>query len=753
MSMQTRSSLRPFSRLAAFRPSVLGLAAALVLFVSAAGASGQAPEHENEIEGVVREATSGVPLAGAWVTVVGSGRGATSHGDGSFHIAGLASGIHTVRVERLGYRTVTVEASTEDVLVVDMVATPMNIGGIVVTGALTERSAAEALRPVNVLSGQDLQRRLQATVAATLAAEPGVAVTTMGPATARPVIRGLSGDRVLMLEDGSRSGDLSSTGSDHASVLDPSSARRIEVVRGPAAILYGSNALGGVINVIRDEVPSDIPHHPTGAVTLQGHTVTGQVGGSAHVRAALTDRIPVRIEVGTRTSGDLRTPGGRLDNTDAESWNAGGGLSFVDTRGYAGAAFRATKSNYGIPGGFVGGHAQGVRIEMERMSTRVDGRLDGAWGPFRSLEVDGAYNWYRHIEIEPPNILGTFFKLRTTSGDVLARHEEWGPFSNGAVGARASHEDFNFAGGLSTPDTRRYTLAGYVFEEIDLDPVRVEVGVRYDWAKTDPAEDDPGSSIGPIGDRTFQSASGSLGVLYGLGGGAGIGASVARAFRTPDVNELYSEGPHLAAYAFEVGNPLLENEVGTGIDLFVRLERERVSAEVTGFRNDISGYIYPSETGDTSRTNLPVYQFRGEDARLRGFEGRLDWSVFGDVTLHGTLSYVQGTLREADIPLPLIPPLQGRLGVEYERPSWFARVESSFADRQGRLGEFESPTAGYAVFDASAGLRLTVSGWLHVITVSGENLTDRAYWNHLSRVKEIMPEAGRGVTLTYRVVF
>ncbi|MEX0836823.1 MAG: TonB-dependent receptor plug domain-containing protein, partial [Gemmatimonadota bacterium] len=374
--------------------------------VLAIRADAQTPEHQGEIEGVVRDAESGDPLAGVLVSVVDARPAATTHGDGSFHIAGLAPGMHTLRVERLGYRTLTLDVSTDEtgaLLVIELTASPLDVSGLIVTGALSERSAAESLRPVNVLSGQDLQRRLQGTVAATLASEPGVAVTSMGPATARPVIRGLSGDRVLMLEDGVRSGDMSSTGSDHATAMDPSSARRIEVVRGPAAILYGSNALGGVVNVIRDEVPSDVPHHPTGAVTLQGQSVTGAYGGSAHVRTAVTDRIPVRLEVGGRSSGDLRTPIGRLENTGAERWNVGGGVAWVEENGHIGAAFRAFKNDYGIPGGFVGGHEEGVRIEMERMSTRVDGRLEGEWGPFRSLEVDGSHTWYRHLEIEPPN--------------------------------------------------------------------------------------------------------------------------------------------------------------------------------------------------------------------------------------------------------------------------------------------------------------------------------------------------------------
>ena len=732
--------------------SLLGLAA-----VSSTGASAQAvPEHAGEVEGVVRDAESGAPLAGVLVSVVGARPAATTHGDGSFHIAGLAPGGHILRVERLGYRTETVEVSTESggaLVVIELTASPLDVGGLVVTGALSERAAAEALRPVNVLRGQDLQRRLQGTVAATLASEPGVAVTGMGPATARPVIRGLSGDRVLMLEDGVRSGDLSSTGSDHASALDAGSARRIEVVRGPAAILYGSNALGGVVNVIRDEVPTDIPHHPTGAVTLQGQSVMDALSVSGHVRTALTDRFTARVEAGGRTAGDLSTPVGSLENTGVDTWNAGAGVAWVGDAGHLGTAFRVMENDYGIPGGFVGGHEEGVGVEMRRFSTKVDGHLEGEWGPFRALELDAVHTWYRHLEIEPPNIIGTFFKLQTTSGDLLARHEGWGPFTNGAMGARASFEDFTFAGELSTPDTRRWTLAGYVFEEIDLDPLRIEAGLRYDWARTDPLQDDPDSDIGNIRDRTFHAASGSLGLLYRLPAGITTGVSVSRAFRTPDVNELYSEGPHLAAYAFEVGNPDLENEVGTGVDAFVRFQGERVSAELTGFRNAISGYIYPAETGDTSQVQLPIYQFRGDDAVLMGFESRLDWSIAGDLTFHGTASYVRGQRESDDTPLPLIPPLQGRIGLEYERPAWFVRAETAMAGRQDRLDTFETATPGYAVFDASAGVRLTVAGRLHTLTLSAENLGDREYRNHLSRVKEIMPEAGRGLSLTYRVVF
>ena len=715
----------------------------------------QVPQHSGEIEGVVKDAGTGAPLAGSWVGLLDGRNAAITHGDGSFHLVRVAPGTHKIRVERLGYASVTVEVEVAEsaFVIIELEPSPLEIAGITVTATLSSRGTDEALRPVSVMAGQELQRRLQGTVAETLVSEPGLAATTMGPATARPVIRGMSGDRVLMLEDGIRVGDVSNSGSDHATALNPSSAQRIEVVRGPAALLYGSNALGGVINVIRDEVPSSVPHHTTGAVTMQTQSVNQAWSGSSSVQMPISESVPLRLEVSGRTSDDLGTPIGPLANTQADTWGASVGTAFGSDWGHVGGAFRAYRNDYGIPGGFVGGHTAGVRIEMERTSSKLRTEVTKPFGPFVATELNTAYTSYRHSEIEPSDILGTFFKLQTANADLLARHEAWGPFSAGALGLRTSFEDFAFGGSLFTPNSRRYTAAAYVFEEIDLDPLRLEGGLRYDWVRADPLEEDPNSSIGKIRDRTFQAASGSLGVLYSLGSGLTVGASVARAFRTPDINELFSEGPHLAAYSFEVGNPDLGTEVGTGVDLFVRFGSQRLQAEITGFYNDITGYVYGEETGEISRVQLPIYQFQGNDARLAGFEGRLDWQIAGSLELEGTASFVHGTLQETDEPLPLIPPLHGRIALEYDRPSWFVRGEAVLAAQQDRIGEFETMTDGYSVFHAAAGLRFTTGGRLNVLTVSLDNLTNEEYRNHLSRVKEIMPEAGRGLSVIYRVVF
>ncbi|MYA33092.1 MAG: TonB-dependent receptor [Gemmatimonadales bacterium] len=740
---------------------VLSLAIAPALVVPRASA--QEPERRYVFEGSLRDANTRSPLAGARVSVVGRETRAVTRADGTFHLTGMTAGVHTLRAERLGYRGATVEVTVGTVrarravaesgeVVIELSPSPLALGELVVTATISERAAAEALRPVSVMTGDDLQRQMTTTVAGTLASMPGLAATRMGPSVAQPVIRGLSGDRVLMLEDGTAVGDASNSGADHTTALDPSSARRIEVVRGPGALLYGGNALGGVINVIRDEIPSSMPHRVTGAATLQTQTSTGSLAGSATTVFPIAARVPLRMEVAARTAGDLKTPVGTLLNTDGEMLSGGAGTAYVADWGRLGASFRGYRNYYGIPGGFVGGHQEGVRIEMERVASKFRTVVEDPVGPFRNLRFDATYTSYTHREIEAADIVGTLFDQESANADVLGRHGRWGPFTAGAMGGRVSREDFSYGGSLHTPDTRRLKAALYLLEEIDLGAILIESGLRYDWTRTDPAEDRV-SDIGEIRDRTFQALSGSVGILYKSASGLVLGTSVARAFRTPDVPELFSEGPHLAAYVFEVGNPSLEGEVGQGLDVFLRFESDRLRAEVTGFHNDIRNHIYGEDTGRLSRVRLPIYQFQGNDAVFSGVELGADVDAGRGLALEGVASSVKGSLKETGRPLPLVPPLKGHVALKYERPSWYVRAEAEMADEQDRVGEFETPTPGYTVFNAAAGVRFTLGGRLNVLTVSLANAANTEYRNHLSRVKEIMPEAGRSLNVVYRVVF
>lgn len=704
--------------------------------------------------GIVRDA-EGNPLAGARVLVIGTNLAATTSDDGVFRFDVALPDSFSVHVERLGYRSRTVDGrvGAGGRIEIELDPSPLALQPLVVTGTVTARPATETARPVTVLSGEELQIRLRGTVAGALAHEPGFATGTMGPAAAQPVIRGMGGDRVLLLEDGIRAGDASGVSPDHATALDASGASRVEVVRGPAALLYGSNALGGVINVIRDEIPKSVTSAGSGTASLRSATVDGAWGAGAGATVALTDRVPLRVEASGRWSGDLRTPAGVLGNSEADTWTLGTGASYDADWGHVGAAFRSYNNDYGLPGGLLGGHDAGVRIEMERASGKFRAVLDQPRGPYESVEFNGAHTWYRHSEFESPDILGVFFKIESTNAEVVAKPVAAGPFSRGAVGVRASREAFSFAGSLGRPNTNRTSWAAYVFQEVEMGAFRIEGGLRYDWIAMDPLRDDPTAEIGAIGDRSFQAASGSAALLYATEPGLIVGVNAGRAFRTPDVNELYSDGPHLATFSFDVGNPALDAEHSTGVDLFVRYTGDRIRAELTGFRNAISGYVFAQPTGEISRVLLPVYQHQANNAVFAGFEAAADWNVAAGWALQGTASHVRAEFTDTGRPVPMIPPLRGRVAVEHERPRWFARVEAELAGGQERVGEFETPTAGYEMFNVVTGLRFNVAGRLSVLTASLENVTNEEYRNHLSRAKEILPEAGRGLAVSWRVAF
>ena len=712
----------------------------------------QAADTLDHVAGVVRSADSGMPLAGAILMVDGTGGSATTHGDGSFRIAVPDAGRYRLRIARLGYAAATVEVEQGEFAAVDLDVAAIPLPDVVVTAVLSATAANETIRPSAVFSEETLQRQLAGTLAQTVESVPGVTVTSMGPGTSQPVIRGLGGDRILVLEDGQRVGDVLSSGPDHASALAPSSARRIDVIRGPSAILYGSNALGGVINVVRDEVPRAVPYRATGSTTLQGEGATRGIGGSSQVTVGVTEHIPLRVEVSKREGGDLRTPIGRLMGTQTDVWSVAAGTSWVDDWGFAGGSFRYYANDYGIPGGFLGGHTNAVRTEQERMAGRFRSVIRPGGG-FETVEFDAGYTWYQHHEMEPPDILGAQYEREIVSGEARARHAGWGPFASGAVGARVSWEDFGFAGALHTPNSRRRTQAAYILEEIQLDPVTLEAGLRYDRVELEPDREDSSSDIGHIRARSFNAVSGSLGALMPVTEQFTLGASVARAFRTPDVHELYSEGPHLAANSYDVGNPSLGTETGLGIDVFGRIAGRRLSAEATWFRNTIAGYIFPQATGQLSRVRLPIYQFVGEDAVLTGFESQFGWSLPAGLKLEAVASYVRGTIRDTNEPLPFMPPLQGRVALGYSPVDWFVEAEARMAGSQERTGRFEEPTDGYAVLGLSGGVRFTFAGRLHVVTLHLDNLGNTEYRRHLSRVKEIMPEAGRSISAVYRVVF
>lgn len=733
------------------------------------------------IHGVVVDAATDAPIPGATVRVRGLGRTELSHGDGTFHFNTIPPGTYIVSAERIGYapaeQTVRVADGDSARITIELTPSALELGGVVVTGTGVERAIDEVYRPVTVLSDAELRRNLETSVAATLAGEPGISMRYNGPAAAQPVIRGLSGDRVLVLEDGQRTGDIASTSADHAVTIEPLTAQRIEVVRGPAGLLYGSNALGGVINVIREEVPRTVPDRVTGRVSAQAESVNrGLTGGFSMV--APVGPLAVRGELSGRTAGNTRTPLGELPTTQLDGYNAGLGASWVGSRGYLGVAGRDYAIRYGVPGVFngeviPGGHPGGVEIDLRRSTARLEGALLGGIGPFESIELDANYVRYDQDEIELGGplgpIVGTQFRQFTRTAKLIARHEHQagGVRLRGAVGAWALGQNFSTAGSRTgSAPADQFSVAGFAFEEFGIDPFRLEIGGRYDWTRIAPLEEGM-EEIGFVRTRDFGAFSGSAAALFEFRPGWTAGLGLSRSFRTPAIGELFSNGPHLANYSFNIGNPDLESEYGFGTDLFVRATLPRLNGEVSVYRNKISEYIYYAPTGelDPRLGQFPVYQATQDDAVLTGFEAGVQWEVVPRWVLDGSTSYVRGTRidENGDEPLPAIPPLHGSLGVRYDASRYFIGTRWEAAAAQNRVpppnpdaevaNPFNQPTDGYNLFHATGGIRWTMWGRFHTLTLQVNNLLDTAWRSHLSRIKPVAPQPGRNIQLLYRVDF
>lgn len=778
------------------RKRIAYTAIALLAFASMEATAQQ--QQAGSIMGVVVDSATGEPVAVAHVQVPLRRRAEFTEEDGTFELGRLAPGKYRIVVERLGYRTaeqtVSIDPGATAHLRIALVSSAVSVAPVVVTGTLGRRSGQDALSPTAVLSGAKLDRRADVTIAATIRDQPGVSMTSVGPSTGRPVVRGLAGDRILVLEDGQRPGDMSSIGGDHALAIEPLTAKQIEVVRGPMSLMYGSSALGGVVNVVREEIPTTYPEHPHGNFSAQGSSVNRGASGGGYLNLPVGP-LASRVELSGRASGDVRTPVGDLRNTGAQTLNGAFALSRIGEWGHAGGSYRYYDNVYGIPGGFVGGHESGVDVDMRRHTLRGEVDLMEPLRGFENVRATVGFTSYDHLEREigddhdhghgeegheheEHEDVSTRFGQKLLSGEVVGRHRQLGPFALGAIGVRAQYRDINTGGSLQTPSTADYSIAAFVIEEIGTGPTRVQLGARYDLARYEPSDTGATIFVGgrfvPLRAREFGSFSGSIGVLHELANGIRVGMSASRAYRTPDFNELYTNGPHLAANSFDVGDPSLTQETGLGLDGFVRVQRDAFSLEAAAFMMRLADYIYPSSRGRVelgAEGGRPRFQYTNEDAQFVGAEGEASWAFAPSWAIEGTLSYVQAkfTNTRDSIPVftiegdttfmaaskypPLIPPLNGQVAVRYDEQRVFGGAGVRFAAAQDRLGDFESTTDAYALLSFDAGIRLLRGARLHTLTLRVDNVLNTEYRDHLSRIKDIMPEPGRNISLLYRLTF
>ena len=667
---------------------------------------------------------------------------------------------------------------------------------IVVSAAGIDR--LDVLAGTTVLGGLELQRNLDGQVGEILADLPGVSATSFSPGASRPVLRGFQGERVKVLVDGIGAIDVSNTSADHAVSIDPLTAQRIEVLRGPAVLLYGSQAIGGAVNIVDKRIPrriGDEQVHVDAIGALDTAYDLREFGAS--VDAPLGRNFAVHIDGSYRRTDDVEIPGfvlaeglrqelleeaaeeedeapgeaeelreaaGLRDvllNSATETYSLGAGFAWITPGAEIGFSAGYYDTLYGVPTPPGAGHHHGeeedaeeteeeeegdvpvtIGLEQFRADTRM--RFDLGDGFFSQVRGRAGFSDYRHTEFEGDEV-GTTFDVTGFEGrlELVQRERDgWG----GSVGAQYYRRDFEAVGAeayVAPNDTDQFAL--FALQEIDLGRVGIEAAARYE--RTDVSSD-------PLGiDRGFDSFSGALGISNDPDAPFRFGVNFSRVERAPSAEELFSDGPHIATQQFEVGDTGLTSESAVGIEGYLAGTLGEVELEAAIYNQWFDDFIYLSGTGE-EEDELPVFASRQGDADWFGIEGRARLPlVIGsgfDVTAELGGDYIRARLADGS-PVPRIPPLSVYGALEANRGAVGARVAVRHTAEPDDLAEFETPTDAFTMVDASLSWRPLRGANNLTVLLQADNLFDVEGRRHASFTKDFVPLAGRNVKLSVRL--
>lgn len=669
----------------------------------------------------------------------------------------------------------------------DAAGSVQNLSPVFVTGRPLGSRLFDFADPVNVLDGRELTLRQQATLGETLAQETGISSTYFGPNASRPVIRGLGGFDIRILNNGLGVWDASAASPDHAVAMSPFAVERIEVVRGPATVMYGGSAIGGVVNAIDSRIAETPPTRPVrGAAGYRFDSASDLSAGGARV-AVGNERLAFHVDGYRSRSEDLRIPGtawtrdvqddrgeegpsGRLPNSRGDSTTWGAGLTtFLPNSGYLGVSYGRFETNYGTVA------EPDVSIKLAQDTWSLSSEL-GSLPGLETLRFKVGYNDYTHTELEGGEA-ATVFDSTAWNFRLEALHRPLGPFA-GAVGIEAVNVDFSAEGEEAfLPSTKTRGLGAFFYEETQSGPWRLSFGGRIDRTQVDAdafvVRNQPSDS------RSFTTWNGALGASYTVDDTWSIGSNLQVTQRAPTQQELFANGPHLATGQFEVGDRNLDRVRATSLDVALRYAHRGARATIAAFYANYGNFIGLFPTGvvrlpdgtvviDASASlkqdeleeeePLPEFVFAGVKARLYGVEAEATLPLRqsgSDVTsIKLTFDMVQATNRDTGQPLPFIPPLRFGAAFNWEREGWSASAGGLFARGQDRVPEFQSTTPGYVDVFVSAAYRWRLGPDTEVTAfVQGRNLLDQTIRYATSSLKDIAPAGARAVVAGLRAAF
>ncbi|MCI0705870.1 MAG: TonB-dependent receptor [Ignavibacteriae bacterium] len=718
------------------------------------------------VSGVLAEEISGRvvdeqnrPLQLVNVSLPAEHRGAVTDEDGRFVIQGLRLGVYILEFSLVGYkketRIVTVDDDVE--IAVTLYVTSIEVPGVIVTATPQPTDALSSSQSVTAIEGKELLRLRGESIMQTIANTPGVSTYSTGSGIAKPVIRGLTSQRVLIVADGTRQ-EGQQWGDEHGPEIDAFDVERVEVVRGPSSVLYGSDALGGVVNIIKHELPDADKGAPKlgGELALNGFTNNDQMAGSFSLFGT-GGPIGYRGYISSRKSGDVTTPAGTLFNSGIEELNGGGQLGAEGPWGHFSIDYSRFHQETQI-------HEDPAEDPTATPFLRTEHEKVHLHGDFPTsvlrFELDGSWQQNNRREFEEKNAPAEalHLKLSTLSLDIKGHHS---PIGNifGTIGfSLMSQKNESLAEEKLIPGYDFLNLAGFLYEEMIIGNFNLSLGVRYDTREVNvEAESDLG-----VAEQTlnYGALSGTIGGVLRLSEQSSLSANVGRGWRAPTPFELFVDGVHEGTVQYLVGDNALSTESSLNIDLSYRYITNRMQAEVTVFRNAINKYIYISPTGTFDLVSgYEIYLIKQADATLIGTEISLQAQVANWLVLKGGFDYVQGENETTGKPLPLVPASRFKAGARLLTSEMGPILDPYFSIdvravmKQDRIEDYELPTGGYTLVDIGFGGALALGSKRISLDAGVENLLDTEYRSHLSRYKAYALNAGRNITLKVGIPF
>lgn len=737
------------------------------------------------IQGTVTLRETGEGVSGAVVLIINTGSVTLTDGQGNFKIEGLAQGTYEVMAQRehltTNHQTITIDGNQTSVVNFLLELSPIH-EEITVTATPGKISTIfDAFNATTTLDSFDLVAKAVGTIGEALEDQAGIAKRGFGPGANRPIIRGFDGDRVLTMEDGIRMGDLGSQSGDHGLTTDPNGLARIEIVRGPATLLYGSNAIGGVINAItpHENFKDSLTPGTRGQFNVDGGNANNQLGAFTSMQHT-EGNIQFWVGGGSRRTDDYYTPAGKVENSGTQLVTGRAGVGFSEKRLFTSSGFIFEGSRYGVP--FAGefhpphhdheeesGDHRKEKTLIDIASSRGVGRFDIGMRNLENSVVDSfkitlnLVDW-EHKEFKVTDTvetIGTKFSNRTyvVRADFDQNQNEK---LSGKFGAWGQLRNYDVIGEEAlSPATQQISLAAFAYEEVTFGKHRVQLGGRLERNSYSPAQregndhdhDEKDTLVpAPVRDRTFTGGSASIGFRTTLTAKDAFVLNFTSSHRAPSLEELYNFGAHVGNMVFEIGNPTLKPETSLGLDMSIRHQSDRFRGSFNAYLYEIGQFVF-MDVQEVVRDNLNIAKIKQGNSRFTGLDAEGSIKIGSGVWARVNMGVVDAKLLSTDESLPRIPPLQGSVSLNFPYRGLSITPKLRFASRQTKVSKNETETDGYTIVDVKGSYVWPRKNLVHAINVSGFNLTNKLYRNHSSFIKDLAPEIGRGVKMSYTLRF